>query len=230
MEILFVVTASLLVIMDLVFHLRERLDINAYYYTVSTISQSLASAFAFLVAVALYRMQTIENEIETALDEVIQHAKHKRDVTFLLRKNRCRSWENMDRDICQEHIDAIVGDDVKSLMSSNWKFFGQGRKTLEALKSELVRALKLTSIVIGSSIGLIPLSQILKANQGSSSGSFTSMFLLYVVVFLACRCLWFYWDIAKHLTDRKPRDIYVSVGGIGIGGGLGTVSVQTEPE
>ena len=89
----------------------------------------------------------------------------------------------MDRYICQEHIDAIVGDDIKSLMSSNWKFFGQGRKTLEALKSELVRALQLTSVVIGSSIALIPTSQLLKANQVTSQlGSFISMILLYVLV------------------------------------------------
>lgn len=128
LDILFVGIASLLVILDLFFRLRERLDINSYYYTFSTIAQSLASAFAFLVAVALYRMQTIENEIETAVDEVIQHAKHQGDVNFLLRKNRCRSWDDMDRYIRQEHIDAVEGDDIKSLMSSNWRFFRQGRR------------------------------------------------------------------------------------------------------
>jgi hypothetical protein len=62
------------------------------------------------------------------------------------------------------------------------------------------------------------------------------MILLYVLVFLACRCLWFYWDIAKHLTDRKPRDIYVSVGAMssssafGISAALGTPSVKTDSE
>ncbi len=234
LDILFVVIASLLVMLDLFFRLRERLDITAYYYVFSTISQSLASAFAFLVAVAIYRMQTIENEMETALGEVIQHAAHGKDVNFLMRKNRCRSWEDMDQYIRQEHIDAIVGDEVKSLMSSNWRFFRQGRETLETLESELVRALQLTSIVIGSSIGLIPISQILKANQGYSSGSFMSMVFLYVVVFLACRCLWFYWDVAKHLTDRKPRDVYGSGEAISlsrvIAAGRATVSGATEPE
>ena len=233
MDILFVVIASLLVIMDLGFHLGERLDINVYYYTFSTISQSLASAFAFLVAVALYRMQTIENELETALGEVIQHAVHGKDVHFLMRKNRCRSWEDMDQYIRQEHIDAIPGDDVKSLMSSNWKFFWQGRKTLEALKSELVRALQLTSVVIGSSIALIPISQILKSNRGGSHlGSLMTLFILYVLVFLACQCLWFYWDIARHLTDRKPRDIYLTAetGVYFVSGTEATLSVRKESE
>ena len=77
LDIIFAMLASVLIILDLLFRLRERLDINAYYYAFSTISQSLASAFAFLVAVGLYRMQTIENEIETALNEVIQYAKHR---------------------------------------------------------------------------------------------------------------------------------------------------------
>ena len=78
-------------------------------------------------------------------------------------------------------------------------------RRLANLKSELVRALQLTSVVIGCSIGLIPISQILNANQAlSQQGSFIGMFLFYVSIFLACRCR----DIAKPLSDRKPRDIY----------------------
>ena len=36
---------------------------NDFYYTLSTISQTLAGAFAFLVAVVLYRMQAIKGAL-----------------------------------------------------------------------------------------------------------------------------------------------------------------------
>ena len=37
------------------------------------------------------------------------------------------------------------------------------------------------------------------------------MMCLLLVTVLAYGCLWRYWDIAKHLTDRPKRQIYMSV-------------------
>ena len=39
------------------------MDGNGFYYTLSTISQTLAGAFGFLVAVVLYRMQSIKDSL-----------------------------------------------------------------------------------------------------------------------------------------------------------------------
>src|SRR4051812_7449046 len=64
------------------------LDINTFYYTLSTISQTLAGAFAFLVAVALFRMQSIEADMERALAEVIPYAVHPDHVGLMQLKNR----------------------------------------------------------------------------------------------------------------------------------------------
>jgi hypothetical protein len=36
------------------------MDSNGFYYTLSTIAQTLAGAFAFLVAVVLYRLEAIK--------------------------------------------------------------------------------------------------------------------------------------------------------------------------
>lgn len=36
---------------------------NAYFYTYSTIAQTLAGAFGFLVAVVLYRLQMLNNSL-----------------------------------------------------------------------------------------------------------------------------------------------------------------------
>ena len=90
------ITTTLL-LADYLVQLRNRLDVNTYYYAFSTIAQSLASAFAFLVAVALHRMRAIEDGLEVNLEEVIEHARHGQSVDLLRRKNRCHFWDDMER-------------------------------------------------------------------------------------------------------------------------------------
>ena len=75
----------------------------------------------------------------------------------------------------------------------------------------MVETLRLTSIVIGGCFVLIPISKLLTyGRDGGAQVSFFAMMGLLAVIILACRCLWRYWEITKHLTDTKPRHIYVS--------------------
>ena len=46
---------------------------SALYYTFSTIAQTLAAAVALLAAFVLYRLQTLNSEIEERSDRVLQH-------------------------------------------------------------------------------------------------------------------------------------------------------------
>ena len=39
------------------------------------------------------------------------------------------------------------------------------------------------------------------------------MVFLLAILLLACLCLERYWDIAKHLADRRPRLTYASASG-----------------
>ena len=45
------------------------MDANAFYYTYSTICQTLAGAFGFLVAVVLYQIQSVTAGFEVMLNE-----------------------------------------------------------------------------------------------------------------------------------------------------------------
>ena len=44
-------------------------DLNAFYYAYSTIAQTLAGAFGFLMAVVLYQMQRLEASMEVSVKE-----------------------------------------------------------------------------------------------------------------------------------------------------------------
>jgi hypothetical protein len=192
----------------------DDVDINTFYYTLSTISQTLAGAFAFLVAVALFRMQSIESDMERALAEVIPYAVDSDHARLLHMKNRSHDWQDVDRYVRQETIDALPSDELKSAVSTNWNAVKMGRDTLSGLKMELVETLRLTSIVIGSSVVGIPLCQLLKTSRSQLiQGPYISTVILAMILLLSCLCLWSYWHIAKHLADRRPRHIYVSVGG-----------------
>ena len=96
------------------------LDVNTYYYAFSTIAQTLAGAFGFLVAVALFRIQNIESEMERAVAEVIPYAASADDQGLLQMKTRSHEWGDMDGYINQQLIDALPGDGLKSAVSTNW--------------------------------------------------------------------------------------------------------------
>lgn len=187
------------------------LDVNSYYYSYSTIAQTLAGAFAFLVAVALFRMQSIESDMERAVLEVVPYGASANDQAFLSMKARSHQWTDIERYIHQQLIDAHPDDKVKTAVSTNWNTFKMSRDMLSGLKAELIATLRLTSIVIGSCFALIPVCQLLKRDRAADlGGSFFAMIFLLTVTILALRCLWRYWDIAKHLTDTKPRHIHVT--------------------
>src|ERR1700744_1205333 len=46
-------------------------DSNLFYYSYSTIAQTLAGAFGFLAAVVLYRLQALSNQIQTSATQLI---------------------------------------------------------------------------------------------------------------------------------------------------------------
>jgi hypothetical protein len=188
------------------------IDTNTYYYSLSTISQTLAGAFAFLAAVALFRMQSIEGDMERSFRVVIPYAPDHRVLLQMM--NRSHDWHDLDRYVPQEKIDAISDDGLKGAVSTNLNAVKTGLNTLSDLKSELVDTLRLTSIVIGSSLVGIPVCQILKTKQGQliliPGGPFLAMVVLLAILLPACLCLKRYWDIAKHLADTRPRHIYAS--------------------
>jgi hypothetical protein len=74
----FVGLASCLIVpLSFLWRFWDDLNDTTYFYTFSTISQTLAGAFGFLVAVALHRIASIEGEMEKALNDVYPYAANK---------------------------------------------------------------------------------------------------------------------------------------------------------
>ena len=208
------------------------MEINTYYYSYSTIAQSLASAFAFLVAVALYRMESLERDVENALNEVLDQCTPAGQGEFLRRKNKCHDWEDIETYVTDTKIELISDNELKGFISTNWRYFKEGKQKLRDLKTKLVQTLLLTSVVIGSSIALIPLSRLLGPDQSTLNvGATIALVLLVVIIFYTCRCLRNYWDIAKRLTERKPRNIYATLKAEwNTGAAVVTAEVRRRPE
>jgi hypothetical protein len=200
--------------MDYFLNLRTYIDINSYYYTFSTIAQSLASAFGFLAAVAVYRMQALERDVEVALDEVMRYFPVTPLTDYYKGLNRTHFWDGMENVFTEDRISQMrCSDDLKTHISTNLRVFTEGRQDLKTLRVEIVNALCLTSLCISLGFILISVNQLLKVSISHSSlGPFLALLALYCLLLLSCRCLWFYWDIAKEISKPRGRNIYASVG------------------
>ena len=190
------------------------IDDTTYFYAYSTISQSLASAFGFLVTVAVYRITSTEQGMERDITEVIEKVKQGPDESFLKMKARCHDWEDMDDFISQDDVESWrSNNELKGVISTSYRAFVESRKGVASLKKDLVSAFAYTTATIALSITMIPVSRLLRsAELGLLVGPLVAAMLLFVVIYYTFHCLNAYWHIISRLTDRRLRDIYASVG------------------
>jgi hypothetical protein len=77
------------------------MDSNGFYYTLSTIAQTLAGAFAFLVAVVLYRLEAIK-EGRPGLQKELDQAKNGRSQRYG-NENLLQQWQEKVKK-CEEAL------------------------------------------------------------------------------------------------------------------------------
>jgi len=211
--LLFLAGMAMVVWLDLLFDLRSHMEVNTYYYVYSTISQTLASAFGFLVAVGLFLFQSLERYIQRHLAEVIDHIVEPSKVNICRRMNDSHFWDIVDGWIDKSKVSNIADDDVKTHVDSSLRNYKEARKQLGELKVKLVSVLFLTSGVVTASLISIPLSRLLTDSTVAPSASQNVAFLLiYCITFMAVRCLWFYCDIARRLTTRQGLSYHMTAG------------------
>ena len=209
----FLVGLATLTWSDFFLDLRTSIDVNAYYYTLSTIAQSLASAFGFLAAVAVFRIQFVEREVETAMDILIDHFPDNPRRKLHKCQNRFHFWDEMENLFPENQItNSSWPDEQKTLVSSIRRSFVDGRGELVTLRRDLIRVLVYTSACITVCFALISVSQLLKTNRSLPVlGSHIALLAVYFVIFCSCRCVWFFWDIARRITTRRPKNIVISL-------------------
>jgi hypothetical protein len=133
------------------------IDINVYFYTYSTIAQTLAGAFGFLVAVVLFLIQGISSHISTCAGTLVANSPADRNrLRQLLGGGR---WDEMIR------LHAEAGQQNPALDSATNLFtdeqFQEMRRQVVRLanvRRELSRSMYITGLVILISIVGMPLT------------------------------------------------------------------------
>jgi hypothetical protein len=135
----------------------EVVDISVYFYTYSTIAQTLAGAFGFLVAVVLYLIQGINVHISNCAAALVANSPADR--------NRLRQMQSGSRwnEMIQLHAEA--GQKNAALSSETNRYtdeqFQEMRKEvvrLSNIRRELSWSMFMTGIVILLSIIAMPLT------------------------------------------------------------------------
>jgi hypothetical protein len=133
------------------------LEISVYFYTYSTIAQTLAGAFGFLVAVVLFLIQGISSHISNCAAALVANSPADR--------NRLRQLQSGGRwdEMISLHADA--GQQDPALTSATNLFtdeqFQEMRREVQRLanvRRELSRSMYMTGIVILASIVAMPLT------------------------------------------------------------------------
>jgi hypothetical protein len=149
---------------------------NDFYYTISTISQTLAGAFGFLVAIVLYRMQSIKESLPL-LKEKADDARH-------------------------EAIRASSAPAAAHAMAENEKSatlaaFKEEEQKLMAVRKELSHSLKWTAGIIIACFAAMPFVNVL------TRGAFyyPSCLGLLCLVCLAAYCVITYLPLVRTVSE-----------------------------
>ncbi len=145
---------------------------TAIYYGLSTVAQVLASAFGFLVAVTLYRMDSIAESI--------------RIWSGFLRE-ALKRWERSGPDAQEQ-----VRDHYMAMLESQ-----EGEsESLKAVKARLLYSMRWTAGTITACLVLMPITPL-----ATGRGLWVLWASLYVVVGVAVYTLSTYIALASEVTD-----------------------------
>ncbi len=132
-------------------------DFSVYFYTYSTISQTLAGAFGFLVAVVLYLIQGINMHIGNCAQALVANSPADRNRLRQLQSGG--KWDEMIS------LHAAAGQQNVTLSSETNRHtdeqFQEMRKEvvrLASIRRELSRSMFMTGMVILASIVSMPLT------------------------------------------------------------------------
>jgi hypothetical protein len=170
---------------------------NACYYTFSTVSQTLAGAFGFLVAVVLYQLQGLRTEVlgtfKTAIGRrTFPTIEKKQEITdAILSEDHIRACNILD----ETPLNAGVSTEIE--MGDK-----QGREILRVMTLKMVEirrrmrtALRLTGITIGLSLVLLTITPAIKCVDWLAG------LCLMADVTLACLCIWMYYPLVYSVTE-----------------------------
>jgi hypothetical protein len=159
------------------------LDYSVYFYTYSTIAQTLAGAFGFLVAVILYMLQGINAHISNCATTLV--ANSPADRNRLRRLHSSGRWDEMIR----LHVESGERNPELTLeMNKNMaeQFYEMQHESvrLSRVRKDLSVAMYMTGVVILAAIVGMPLTAFFLA-----ATSIAAMLLLTITCTAAMFCI-----------------------------------------
>jgi hypothetical protein len=152
------------------------MDATGFYYTLSTIAQTLGGAFGFLVAVVLYRLQVIEREIP-ALKLLAEQTEQTRRMQMHYPEPTVRERNQLNSDAAYASVE-------------------RAERGLEAVKKELSRSIKLTGVTIGMCLLFLPFVN--AVSKGSAY--YFGCPMVFVLVAMSLLCLRMYFRLVASVT------------------------------
>ena len=130
---------------------------SAYFYTYSTIAQTLAAVLGFLVAVVLFVMQGIHRHIYDCASMLVQHSLA--DRARLKQLQSGSKWHEMialHKKVKQYNDD--LTSEMNQLVIDHFQEMQREVTKLDKMRKELAISMYFTAIVIIISIGAMPLT------------------------------------------------------------------------
>jgi hypothetical protein len=172
---------------------------TACYYTFSTISQTLAGAFGFLVAVVIYRMQRIDGELVVKLNDAVAR-RGLSDRLDYLKARDAHDWPTIGM-LLRETGVSETGFLPTPLPPETAKQLNAGRDeflaildSLQSIKDRLRKSLEATGLTIFGSLALLALTPLI------ARSSFLTGILLLADIGAAAYCLCMYYGLAVGVT------------------------------
>jgi hypothetical protein len=170
---------------------------NACYYTFSTVCQTLAGAFGFLVAVVLYRLQGIGQALDGAA-YYLHTGRNFQQNDNLDRARKEGDWDGLEAMLRRSTINLGLTPEQRGDFerdAAKWYARNDHRK---AILAQLKWALIWTALTIAGSLALLAFTPLIAKSCVAVVSS------LLVAIVAAWRCLWWYYGLAVDTAEQGP--------------------------
>lgn len=169
------------------------IDHSVYFYTYSTIAQTLAGAFGFLVAAVVFRLQAISSRVDQFAEQVLQSspadAARLRDIRVSGDWNRLISLH-----AGSNQFNPRLSRDENELMDLQFQQLRHGVLLLSRIKTALFSSLYATGPVILFAIAAMPITHFYLDPHHPMAVT-----LLTGCILAAGYCLWSYFRLMLHV-------------------------------
>jgi hypothetical protein len=168
------------------------IDHSVYFYTYSTIAQTLAGAFGFLVAAVVFRLQAISSRVDLFAEQVLKGSPT--EPSKLREIHVTGDWIRLiSLHAGDNQLNPRLSREQNELMDLQFQQLRHGVLLLSRLKAALFTSLYITGPVILFAIAAMPISYFCLDPENP-----LALAMLTACILAAAYCLWNYFRLMLH--------------------------------